>query len=204
MSLRRVLTIALFLGLAFAALGVAVHGDSSSARRVCEAELRSWIVAGRGRHLYLEIRCPPPHQRWSGRVEFTQVNLRRDYDLKRALAQAPRVGRMSRGMRLASPLGGQPGDRLEYRYRLTAEQARALQRDRLWMSEYRLLGSNSNRAMRAVLEEAGLRLPSRVLQGGGVLGEFPGIGAALGDEVPPRQWPAFGLPSGPTMPPTGE
>ena len=59
------------------------------------AELRSWIVAGRARHLYLQLICPPPVESLSGRIEYTSAALRRDYTADADVAGPPRVARMS-------------------------------------------------------------------------------------------------------------
>jgi hypothetical protein len=41
-------------------------------------------------------------------------------------------------------------------------------------------------------------MPAHVTAAGGPLGEFPGIRFSPGDEIDPDDWPAFGLPDGPT------
>lgn len=46
----------------------------------CTIELRSWIVAGRGRHLYLECDCPDPYDHLNTRIEYTKLTLRTDHD----------------------------------------------------------------------------------------------------------------------------
>jgi hypothetical protein len=43
------------------------------------------------------------------------------------------------------------------------------------------------------MESCGLGLPRRVLNSGGVLGEFPGIDLDPGPEVPEGEWGVFGL-----------
>lgn len=198
----RLVVPSLFAALAGAMLVLAGLGRAPGRPIVGEAELRSWVVAARGRHLYLDLVCRPPFRNLSGRIEFTTAALRRDYVPPRSARSAgpplpPRVARMSRGAHLRPPPFSEPRDRLEYRYRVTLDQARELQRDRLFSAPYELLGPNSNAAMRAVLESAGLRLPRRVLDGAGVLGEFPGIDASVGPEIPPARWAEHGLPGGP-------
>ncbi|TVQ76096.1 MAG: hypothetical protein EA380_09270, partial [Phycisphaeraceae bacterium] len=42
----------------------------------CTIELRSWIVAGRGRHLYLDCHCPEPYEHLNTRIEYTKITLR--------------------------------------------------------------------------------------------------------------------------------
>lgn len=160
---------------------------------LCRAELRSWVVFGRGRHLYLEIECPPPHGELSGRVEFTSVMIRDDYRYTRDASGQPRVGAM-RGGRVQPPsFAGPPDNRLEAMYQLTLEQVRRLRRDRVFEAAYMLVGPNSNAAMRRVTDECGVVLPPRVLGGIGLLGEFPGIDADVGAEVDPSEWGRFGV-----------
>lgn len=45
----------------------------------CTVELRSWIVAGRGRHLYLDCDCPDPYDHLNTRIEYTKITLRTDH-----------------------------------------------------------------------------------------------------------------------------
>lgn len=167
----------------------------------CNAELWSWVVAEPhpGRHLSLLIDCGPAHAEFSGCVEFTSAALRTDYD--RSNDHAPRVARMTRHIRLR-PLTGSRTDteRLEYAYELTLDQARCLQRDRVWSAPYQLIGTNSSSAMRHALEDCGCSLPDHILRGGGFLGTFPGIDLSPGEEVGPADWGEFGLPEGPTPP----
>lgn len=158
------------------------------------AELRSWVVAGRGRHMYLQIFAPEPYEELSGRVEYTTVALRSDYEPWSDTSGAPRVGRMSRGRILCPlPFGPAADNRLEATYTLTVEQARILQRDRIFDQPYVLVGTNSSSGLRRVMEEAGLRLPEHVLRGGGVFGEFPGVQLSPGEELPPERWASHGL-----------
>jgi hypothetical protein len=152
---------------------------------VCDCELSSWVVAGRGRHLYVTIDCPEGYDELDGVVEFTSESLRRDYVERRdpaGMLVAPRVARMTRGVRLR-PLVDDPAERVEARWSITLEQARAIEEDRVWGDPYVLIGANSNSAMAASLRSAGLSLPARVRDGGGILGEFPGIDVPLGATV---------------------
>ena len=148
----------------------------------CDCELRSWIVAGKGRHLVLLIDCPDGFDELDGAVEFTSEALRADYVKRRdadGALVAPRVVRMTRGVRLR-PAVGDPVERHEASWSITVAQAEALQADRVWETPYALVGSNSNSAMVAALRGAGLEPPERVVFGGGVLGEFPGVDQPLG------------------------
>jgi hypothetical protein len=155
---------------------------------VCDCELSSWIVTGRGRHLVLVIDCPDGFDDLDGAVEFTSESLRRDYEERRdadGALLAPRVARMTRGARLR-PWVGDPEERVEGRWEITAEQARALQADLVWETPYVLIGSNSNSAMVWALRSAGLTPPARVLDGAGVFGEFPGVDQPLGALITPE------------------
>lgn len=178
---------------ALALLGVGCEGERApevaalpAAPAVeCDCELRSWVVAGRGRHLYLEIDCPDGYADLDGVVEFTSEVMRRDYVARRGedgALVAPRVARMTPGVRLR-PVVGDPKERPEARWSITPAQARVLRRDRVWGAPYVLIGANSNSAMAAALRAAGLELPERVRDGGGVFGEFPGIDLPLGEPL---------------------
>lgn len=164
---------------------------------VCRAELRSWVVAGRGRHLYLVLDCPEPYAYLSGRIEFGAASLRDDYRAPADRERAERVTRMTRGAVLSPPATGYVDNRLEGVFELTPEQAECLQRDRMWSARYVLIGSNSNSAMRRTLADCGCQTPDRVLSGAGLFGEFPGIDAPLGSEIQGERWGDFGVP-GPT------
>ncbi len=162
----------------------------------CTAELRSWVVAGRARHLYLELSCPPPFEHHSGRIEFTSAALRRDYSAAADRADLPRLARMTPGRPLAPPSFAPPPDgRLEARYRITPEQAAALQRDRVFNAAYVLLCANSNAALRRVMESCGLALPIHVTASAGITGEFPGINCDSGAELPLERWRQHGIES---------
>lgn len=161
---------------------------------VCSAELRSWIVAGRGRHMYLQISAPEPFGELSGRIEFTSLALRQDYNPWSDTSKQPRIGRMTPG-RTLGPLGfgPAPDNRLEAKYAISVAQARALQRDRVFTEAYALLGANSSSGLRRAMEDAGLSLPDHVLRAGGALGEFPGVEFDPGPEIPTGNWGALGL-----------
>ena len=90
-----------------------------------------------------------------------------------------------------------PDNRVEARYKLTlGPQARCLQRDRVFNEPYMLLGADETPRVRRVMESCGLGLPARVLGGGGLLGEFPGIDRDPGAEVPERDWGRLGVQHG--------
>jgi len=165
---------------------------------MCRGELRSWVVAGRGRHLFLDVECPEPYEYLSGRIEFGGASLREDYRAPVDRAFGDRVCRMTRGTRLAPPAGiGYVDNRLEAVFELTVEQVACLQRDRMWSSRYVLVGANSNSAMLATLGDCDCDAPAQVVSGAGLFGEFPGVDADLGDEVEAGKWVMYGV-AGPT------
>ncbi len=195
--------LAAFLALAalfcLSAVGLGRHPLRASAPAPPEpillhAELRSWVVAGRGRHLYLQIDALPHFPDLRPRVEFTSASLRWDYDPASDSTGRPRVARMTPGHTLAPPpFAPLPDNRLEATYTLTIAQARALQRDRLFTEPYVLLGANSSSGLRRAMEAVGLTLPPRILRSAGILGEFPGIDIDPGPELNIEQWPSLGL-----------
>jgi len=173
----------------------------------CTLELRSWRVLAQGRHLYLDCDCPEPFAHLNQRIEFTSASLRLDFDrgaASEALAEdpgwSPPIARMTRGAHLA-PMVAEPDDRLEQTYTVPASIVADLQADRLFAHTYRLLGPNSNSALRTVLQEAGIPVPTHVLASGGMLGAFPGIEKDPGDPLPPDAWSIGALPGGPTPTP---
>ncbi|MEM9083299.1 MAG: hypothetical protein AAGB34_06860 [Planctomycetota bacterium] len=173
------------------------HEDSAPPLPPCTAELRSWVVAGRGRHLYLDLDCPEPITELSGRVEYTESRLRRGYVPPSDPQKVNRLVRLDRASILRPPIERLAQDRLEQRFELSAKQALFLQRDRLFLVRYQLLGPNSNSAMRSVLEAAGIQLNPKMIASGGPLGSFPGIQLPAGEEVPPSRWAEFGFLEGP-------
>lgn len=200
------IVIGIILPLALLGRHATAPAPSRADTTYCTLQLRSWIVAAQGRHLYLDCDCPPPFDNLSGRVEFTAASLRTDYDRAAAAALladnpgwAPRIARMSRNAHLAPPsFVTDPDDRLEQTYRVPASAVEILQKDRLFAAPYRLLGPNSNSSLRAVMEDAGIPIPARILSSGGILGEFPGIAQSPGPVLPPDQWANAALPHGPT------
>ncbi|MEM1422720.1 MAG: hypothetical protein AAGH64_01830 [Planctomycetota bacterium] len=164
---------------------------------LCACVLGSWVVAGRGRHLHLDIDCPEEFDHLDGRIEFTSAALRSDYDpLALEPESLPHLVRMTPGRRLYSPIDD-PRPRVEAEYTVDAATAAWMQRDIAFTTDYILLGSNSNSAMRAMLQAVGLEVPASVLAGNGYFGAFPGIDQDPGRELPVDQWPSTGLPGGP-------
>ncbi|MEM1166822.1 MAG: hypothetical protein AAGI30_11090 [Planctomycetota bacterium] len=172
---------------------------TSPERPVCRAELRSWVVALRGRHLYLDLRCAEPFAHLSGRVEYTEARLRQGWVPQPGQTASGPLIRMSRSAHLRPPPSiGTEDNRFEAEYRLTLAQARCLQADRLYTEPYRLVGTNSTSALRAAMETCGCALPEHVVASGGLLGEFPGVWADAGPEVSSQEWALYGFPGGPT------
>ncbi len=169
----------------------------------CTVELRSWIVMGRGRHLFIDIDCPAPFNHLDGRVEYTTATFRQDYDPALDTTAAPRLTRYDRDRRLFPPFAA-PDNRLEAEYSVTTDQAHCLQLDRTFTTPYQLVGSNSNAGLRATLEDCGLQLPESLTtnEAGLPFADFPGINTPAGEQLPPEQWPDAGLPAGPTPIPT--
>jgi hypothetical protein len=160
-------------------------------RPTIRAELRSWIVAGRGRHLYLTIFPSTPNAK-PERIEFGSTAQRTDYRGPKDFTKAARVARMTPGV-ILSPILAAPDNRLEAEYWLTEVQANILRRDRVFSAPYELTARNSNAAMARALKDAGLALPTRVAQGAGLLGEFPGINLDPGKDIAPSHWSEYGV-----------
>ncbi|MEO1130366.1 MAG: hypothetical protein AAFX05_11770 [Planctomycetota bacterium] len=187
---------ALLAGLAAVAVGGGVlSAPGPRADASCALELRSWVVAGRGRHLYLQCECPEPHAHLSGRIEFTRASQRVDAQPTWPQPFDP-IARMSPGVWLR-PVLGSPRDRLEAQYRVGPAQAAALQQDRVFSRAYRLLGPNSNSAIREVMEQVGLMLPRRVVSSGSMLGVYPGVHMDPGEASPPASRDGASSTSGP-------
>jgi len=165
--------------------GAALPGCATAPEPACHAELRSWVVLGRARHLYAVLDCPAPYEHLSGVVEFTSESL---LPGSGSGSPHPRVARMTPGVRLRPALtlgrAAYPGDRHEASYTITPAQARALSRDGVFPDTYRLFGANSNAAVRAVFRDAGLTLPETITTNGGPASRFPGVNATIGTLTP--------------------
>jgi len=171
---------------------VPAQAPTAAAPVKCDVQLRSWVVAGRARHLYLSCDCPEGYEYLEDRIEFTTIALRWDFAESSLEDGIHRIARMTRGTHLG-PMLGDPNDRLEAEWSLDVDIVECLQRDTVFSSEYRLLGPNSNSGIRGIAERCGLTLPDHVLSTGGMLGEFPGIELEPGAEVPPSAWRAAGI-----------
>lgn len=159
---------------------------------ICRAELRSFIVAGKGRHLYLLIDCPPGYDEYDGRVEYTTAAMRRDYTAPEDRSGAARVAKMSAGSALR-PIIENAQDRFEAEFEITLEQAICLQQDRVFGARYALLGTNSSSGLRRTLELCDCEMPSRIVASGGFLGEYPGIDQDPGPLLDRERWPDYGI-----------
>ncbi|MBL0928128.1 MAG: hypothetical protein IBJ11_10840 [Phycisphaerales bacterium] len=165
----------------------------------CTATLASWAVTpfAPGRHMFVDLDCPGAAARLNGRVEYTSVALREDYESPDDRRLAGRVGRMTLGRHLRPAFHS--GDastvpvRIEETYTITCDQAEVLRADRVFSARYALLGTNSSSGLRRALEAAGMKIPDRILSAGGALGEFPGIDLDPGPEIPRAQWARYGV-----------
>lgn len=171
---------------------------------LCRVELRSWVVSRPhpGRHLYLMIECPPGYEHLNGRVEYTSAALRWDFRPVGDPAFGPRVARMSRGAILEPFFGDVNATRLEGLYIVTLEQAKCLQRDRMFSRQYDLLGPNSTSGLLAVLKDCGCPVPEHIARSTGWLSEFPGAEMPPGSELDATLWSTYGVATGPTPTPT--
>ncbi len=178
---------------------LALAPEPKPAPELALVEIRSWVVAGRGRHMYARITAPDGYEELSTVVEYTGAFMREGYVPPREGSLRDRIVMMERGERVHPFLDIPMDNRLEAVYWVTLDQARELQRDRAFERKYFLLGPNSSSGLRAALESARIPLPSamRVTGMGGPLGEFPGIELSPGNELAPDQWRAHGLMRGP-------
>lgn len=132
-----------------------------------EAELRSWVVMGWGRHLRLDAGGGCGTRPFS--VEYA------DAQPAMGLTGVVGFGNVDLENRIRAPGGHRPSERVEARYELTRATAECLAELRLYPEAYRLTGPNSSSAMRATLAECGLPLPAHVAGAGGWLESFPGV-----------------------------
>ncbi|MGP1310625.1 MAG: hypothetical protein ACTS27_10550 [Phycisphaerales bacterium] len=167
-------------------------------------EVRSWVVLGRGRHMYARITAPPGHERLSTVVEYTGAFMRSGYVRPEAFIDQDRIVKARRGERVLPMLDVPMDQRLEAVYWLPLETIEELQRDRAFAARYFLTGPNSSSGLRAAFESSGIPLPSAMFGLGGVLGEFPGIEYLPGAEIEARDWPRIGFADGPEASPGAE
>lgn len=197
-GLGALLVLAILSGATYTTLITApAHADEPLAR----VELRSWVVAGRGRHLYAQITAPPGHEHLDTVVEYTAAIARRGYTPPSTREDRDRIVKVARGDRVWSFLPIPPDHRLEGVYWVPLGVAAELQRDRAFASRYFLLGPNSTSGLRAAFDAAGLNLPDHILSAGGPLGEFPGVEFLPGEELLHEHWARHGFTAGPEQPP---
>jgi len=166
---------------------------------LCRVEVRSFIVAGRGRHLYLLIECPEGYDEYNGRVEYTSATFRADYSAPDDRSGAARVAKMSAGRPLY-PIIDNADDRFETEFEVPLDQAICLQQDRVFMARYALLGTNSSSGLRRAMELCDCELPDRITNAGGFFGDFPGINQDPGRVIDRELWPSFGIEGEPLIP----
>lgn len=165
----------------------------------CRVEVRSFIVAGRGRHLYLLIDCPDGYDQHDGRVEYTTAAYRTDYSAPDDRSGAARVAKMTAG-RALYPFIDEPDDRFETEFEILLDQAICLQQDRVFMARYALTGTNSSSGLRRAMELCDCELPERITNAGGFFGDFPGIDQDPGAVIDREMWPSFGIDGEPLLP----
>jgi hypothetical protein len=195
---------ALVFALALAAIGMLATVSAPPAevpQTLALVEIRSWVVAGQGRHMYALITPPPGRDDLATIVEYTGAFARKGYSPPKDRARADRIVKVARGDRVYPFLDIPMDNRLEAVYWLPVETVEELQRDRAFTSRYFILGPNSSSGLRAAFESSGVPLPPHVLASGGALGEFPGVEFPPGAELPPDQWSEFGFRIGPERAP---
>lgn len=144
-------------------------------RCLVEAELRSWIVAGWGRHLRLDV--GPGCGQGPASIEYTdgQPFLGRP-SIVSFVTEVPEARIRDGRAELADT-------RLEARYRLGEQARECVRRGREYPNRYRLFGPNSSSGLRATLSACQLPLPRHVPGQGGALESFPGIDHAVGTPI---------------------
>ena len=147
---------------------VAASGETC----LVDAELRSWIVAGWGRHLRLDVAQGCGQGPVS--IEYTDGE--------------PHLGRPSivswvtefPEARIRDGRAELANTRLEARYRLGRQARECVRRGREYPNDYQLFGPNSSSGLRATLTGCQLPLPDHVPGRGGALESFPGVDHPVG------------------------
>lgn len=150
---------------------VATSGESC----LVDAELRSWIVAGWGRHIRLDVE--PGCGQGGFSVEYT--------DGERFLGRPSIVSFVTETpeARIRDGRAELADTRLEARYRLGPQARECVRRGREYPNRYRLFGPNSSSGLRATLSACQLPLPPHVPGQGGALESFPGVDHAVGTPI---------------------
>lgn len=167
---------------------------AAPAEPAVRVELRSWVVFGRGRHLYALVHWPEEEE--PEVVEYWSTGKRLVYDEPREEDRRERIAKMPRGL-VVKPMLDAVGaaDRHEGEWEIPLSRARALAADRVFEHRYLLLGPNSTSGLRAAFRAAGLEFPPRIIHGAGIWGEYPGVDLSPGGEIEPRDWGSFGVPA---------
>jgi hypothetical protein len=192
------------LVLALAAIGMLAAVSPSTPTEpapLALVEIRSWVVAGQGRHMYALITPPPGRDDLATIVEYTGAFARKGYAPPGDRALADRIVKVARGDRVYPFLDIPMDNRLEAVYWLPVETAAELQRDRAFTKRYFILGPNSSSGLRAAFESSGVPLPAWLRASGGAWGEFPGVELSPGEELAPDRWAEHGFRIGPEASP---
>ncbi|MGD9691490.1 MAG: hypothetical protein AB7G17_01465 [Phycisphaerales bacterium] len=155
-------------------------------------ELRSWVVFGRGRHLYALVHWPEEEE--PEVVEYWSTARWREYAPPQEEERRERIAKMPRGMVVRPSYVDQGStDRHEGEWELPLSRARALAANRVFEERYYLLGPNSTSGLRAAFRAAGLDFPARIVHAAGIWGEFPGVDLSPGAEVARERWGMYGI-----------
>ncbi len=154
-------------------------------------ELRSWVVFGRGRHLYALVHWPGEAE--AEVVEYWSTARWPGYAAP-GEERGERIAKMPRGMVVRPTLVEQiASDRHEAEWEIALSRAEVLASERMFEERYLLLGPNSTSGLRAAFRAAGLEFPARIIHGAGMWGEFPGVDLAPGREIERARWGMFGV-----------
>lgn len=149
------------------------------------AELHSWVVAGNGRHMRLDVEGGCGLQAFSVEFADAQASLNR-----------PGVhgfGNVDASHRIRPAGAGPVNERIEARYQLTTGQAERVSHFRVYEHPYHLTGPNSSSALRAAMEASNIPLPPHIPGHGGILSTFPGVDSDPGRLVIDGPVQDFGL-----------
>lgn len=168
-------------------------GPPAPTEPTVRVELRSWVVFGRGRHLYARIHWPDEPE--PEVVEYWSTGKRFDYVPPDLEQRQERIAKMEKGVVVRPMLEPEAAaDRHEAEWEIPISIARTLAADRLFEQRYYLLGPNSTSGLRAAFRTAGLEFPPRIIHGAGMWGEYPGVDLSPGREIDPKEWGTFGIP----------
>ncbi len=167
-------------------------GPPAATEPAVRVELRSWVVYGRGRHLYALIHWPD--QDAPETVEYWSTARWRNYQPPPDEARRERIAKMPRGIIVRPAYAEQAAtDRHEADWTLPLSRAKAIADERVFEERYYLLGPNSTSGLRAAFRAAGLDFPAHITLGAGIWGEFPGVDLSPGNEIDREQWASYGI-----------